>query len=147
MLMNVSEYYFGKLEAHDKVIRNSIHMIEVLSKKPRPANLSDEDWDKKKSHLLAAAYYMGGVASALTGQYGRGDQMLRAALPMISGDATQQATALYELGIANYHLADNSPARAKDALAFWRRCSSIKSNFQAQAMKNAESIRVEFNLP
>ena len=147
MLMAVSEYHFGRSDANDRVIRNSVHVIDVLSKKPRPANLSDEDWDKKKSHLLASAYYMGGVASAITGQYGRADQMLRAALPMITGDATQQATALYELGIANYHLADNSPTRARDALGYWRRCSSIKSNFQAQAMKNAESIRAEFNLP
>lgn len=147
MLMAVSEYRFGREEARDKVIASMVHVIEVLGKKPRPDNLGEEDWAKKKSHVLGAAYYMGGVSSSIAGQYGRADQMLRAALPLIAGDATQEATALYQLGVTNYHLADNTPSRAREALAYWRRCASIKSNFQAQAIKNVESVRNEFNLP
>ena len=147
MLMAVSEYHFGHEEAREKVVANMVHVVEVLKKKPRPDSLGEEDWAKKKSQALGSAYYMGGVFSSITGQYGRADQMLRAALPMIAGDATQEATAFYQLGVANYHLADRDPSRAKEALAFWRRCASIRSNFQAQAMKNAESVRNEFNLP
>ncbi|MGA3189406.1 MAG: hypothetical protein ABSF22_20065 [Bryobacteraceae bacterium] len=145
MLMAVAEYHFGRDEAREKIIIHSAHVVEVLAKKARPANLGEEDWEKKKSHLMGTADYMGGVSSSLTAQYGRADQMLRAALPVLTGD--QEATALYHLGVANYHLADANPARARDALAYWRRCSAIKSNFQAQAIKNAESIRSEFNLP
>ena len=147
MLMAVSEYHFGRAEARDKVVANVVHVVEVLAKKPRPDNLGEEDWEKKKSSVLGAAYYMGGVFSSIGGQYGRADQMLRAALPLIAGDATQTATALYELGVANYHLADHDPSRAKEALAFWRRCAAIHSSFQAQAIKSAESVRNEFNLP
>lgn len=147
MLMAVSEYHFGREEAKEKVVANMIHVVDVLNKKPRPDSLSEEDWAKKKSQVLGSAYYMGGVFSSITAQYGRADQMLRAALPLISSDATQQATALYQLGVANYHLADTTPSRAKEALAYWRRCASIHSNFQAQALKNAESVKNEFNLP
>ncbi len=147
MLMAVSEYHFGREEAREKVIANTVHAIDVLGKKPRPASLTEEDWAKKKSHLLGAAYYMGGVSSSLAAQYGRADQMLRASVPLIAGDAIEEATVFYQLGVANYHLADKDPNRAKDALAYWRRCASIHSNFQAQASKNAESIRNEFNLP
>jgi tetratricopeptide (TPR) repeat protein len=147
MLMAVAEYHFGRDEAREKIITHVTHVVEVLGRKPRPASLSEEDWEKKRSHILGTANYMGGVSSNLTGQYGRADQMLRAALPLITGDGLQEATVFYHLGVANYHLADSSPARAKDALAYWRRCASIKSNFQGQAMKNAEALRVEFNLP
>lgn len=147
MLMAVAEYHFGHEEAREKVIAFSMKAIEVLEKKERPANLGEEDWAKKKAHLLGTAYYMGGVSSSLAGQYGRADQMLRAALPLIAADGTQEATAFYQLGIANYHLADKDPSRAKEALAYWRRCASIRSSFQAQAIKNVESIRNEFNLP
>jgi len=147
MLMAVSEYHFGREEARDRVVANMIHVVEVLANKPRPDSLSEEAWAKKKSHVLGSAYYMGGVFSSINGQYGRADQMLRAALPLIAGDATQEATAFYQLGVANYHLADRDPSRAREALAFWRRCASIRSNFQAQAVKNAESVRNEFNLP
>jgi tetratricopeptide (TPR) repeat protein len=147
MLMAVAEYHFGREEAREKVIIYSAHIIEVLATKPRPAHLTEADWDNKKSHLLGAAYYMGGISSSLISQWGRADQMLRGALPLIAGDATQEAAAFYHLGVANYHLADSSPARARDALAYWRRCASLKSNFQSQAMKNADSIRNEFNLP
>ncbi len=147
MLMAVSEYYFGKQEAGEKIIANSEHVIELLANKPRPANLGEDDWEKKKTHILGESYYMAGVLSSIASQYVHADQLLRAALPLIAGDATQEATVLYHLGVANYHLADSSPQRAKDALAFWRRCAAIKSTFQEQAAKNVESVRSEFNLP
>jgi tetratricopeptide (TPR) repeat protein len=147
ILLDVSEYHFGRQESYEKIIQTSVHMIEVLEKKQRPEHLSQEDWDKKKAHILGTAYYMGGIASGATGLWSRSDQMLRAALPMIEADERQAVSALYTLGMANYHMADSSPARARDALAYWRRCASIKSSYQAQAMKNVESIRSEFNLP
>jgi tetratricopeptide (TPR) repeat protein len=147
LLMAVAEYHFGREEAREKVVIYSSHVIEVLAKKPRPASLGEEDWAKKKAHILGSAYYMSGVSSSILGQYGRADAMLRTALPLIAGDGTQEATAFYHLGVANYHLADSSPGRARDALAYWRRCATMKSNFQAQAIKNADSIRNEYNLP
>ena len=147
MLMAVSEYYFGRMESRDRIYAHATHLVQVLTNKPKPDTLSEEDWRKKKSHMLGQAYYMAGIVSSFNGQYGRADQMLRAALPLITGDATQEASALYELGMSNYKLADSAPGRARDALAFWRRCASIRSSFQAQAAKNVEAVRSEFNLP
>jgi tetratricopeptide (TPR) repeat protein len=147
MLMAVAEYHFGHEEAREKIIANTVHVVDVLGKKARPENLGEADWANKKSHMLGMAYYMGGVSSSLAGQYGRADQMLRAALPLIVGDVVLEPTVFYQLGVSNYHLADKDPSRAKEALSYWRRCASIKSNFQAQAMKNVESVRSEFNLP
>jgi tetratricopeptide (TPR) repeat protein len=146
LLMAVAEYYFSR-EDHPKVIANTVHVIEVVEKKPRPDSMSEDEWQKKRTQVLGSARYMGGVSCSLSGQYGRGDQMLRAAIPFVAGDATQEATVFYFLGLANYKLADKAPARAQDAIRFWRRCALVKSTFQAQALKNVDATRNEFNLP
>ena len=99
-------------------------MIEVLDKKLAPASMSEEDWQKKKTQMLGSAHYMGGISSSLSGQYARGDQMLRAAMPFVAGDATQEAAVFYFLGLSNYKLADRDPTRAQEAVKFWRRCAS-----------------------
>jgi tetratricopeptide (TPR) repeat protein len=146
VLMDVAEYRFAR-EEHMKVVPTATHIIEVLEKKTRPTSLSEDDWQKKKSLLQGGSYYMGGISCSLSGQYGRADQMLRASLPFITGDATQEATVFYFLGLSNYKMADREPGRAQEAVKFWRRCATIKSNFQAQAMKNIDATRSEFNLP
>ncbi|HTB12696.1 MAG TPA: hypothetical protein VK752_14040 [Bryobacteraceae bacterium] len=146
VLAAVIDYYFAH-EDHPKVVSYTAHIIEVLDKKTRPASMSEEDWQKKKTQLLGSAHYMGGISSSLSGQYGRGDQMLRAAMPFVTGDATQEAAVFYFLGLSNYKLADKDPTRAQEAVKFWRRCGTIKSNFQAQALKNVDATRSEFNLP
>lgn len=145
ILMTITEYFFAR-EEHTKVVTNTVHIIDVLDKKPRPASMSEEDWQKKKTQMLGSANYMGGVSSSLSGQYGRGDQMLRASLPYVAADAMQEATVFYFLGLSNYKLADKEATRAQQAVNYWRRCATIKSNFQAQALKNVEATRIEFNL-
>jgi tetratricopeptide (TPR) repeat protein len=148
MLMAVVEYHFGKDDARERVIACATRVIEVLAKKPRPDGTSDEDWDRKKSQALGIAYYMGGVSSSLVNSNTRADTMLRTALPSIKENPAMQAAAFYHLGVANYRLADKGggPRRAMDALKFMRLCAAIKSPFQEQAIKNVESIKVEYNL-
>jgi tetratricopeptide (TPR) repeat protein len=146
VLMVIIEYHFAH-EDHTKVVSETIRAIDILEKRSRPTSLSEEEWQKKKTQLLGSVYYMGGVSSSLSGQYSRGDQFLRAALPSTVVDATQEATVLYFLGLANYKLADREPGRAQQAVNYWRRCASIKSNFQGQALKNVDATRSEFNLP
>jgi len=146
VLAAVSEYYFAH-EDHPKVVSYTVRAIDVLEKKPRPESMSEEDWQKKKLQLLGSSNYMGGISSSLSGQYGRADQMLRASMPFIAGDATQEATVFYFLGLSNYKLADREPSRAQEAVKYWRRCAVFKSNFQAQALKNIDATRSEYNLP
>ncbi len=146
ILMAVTEYYFSR-EDHPKVVANAVRLLDVLDKKVRPASMTEEDWQKKKTQMVGGAQYMGGVSSSLSGQYSRGDQLLRAAMPFVAGDPTQEAAVFYFLGLSNYKLADQSPGRAQEAVKFWRRCATIKSNFQVQAMKNVDATRSEFNLP
>ena len=147
VLMAVAEHLFGREDSREKVVLTTVHVIGVLQKKSHPVSMSEEDWQQKKTQMLGSANYMGGVSSSLCGQHGRADQMLRAAVPFVASDPAQEAALYYFLGLSNYKLADRDPARAQDAVRFWRRCGSIKGNFQAQALKNVEATRNEFNLP
>jgi tetratricopeptide (TPR) repeat protein len=146
VLAAVEEYYFSR-EDHAKVVSYALRVIDAVDKKSRPSSLSEEEWQKKKTQMVGSAHYMGGVSSSLSLQYSRADQMLRAAMPFVAGDATQEAAVFYFLGLSNYKLADREPGRAQEAVKFWRRCAAIKSNFQLQAMKNIDATRSEFNLP
>jgi tetratricopeptide (TPR) repeat protein len=148
-IMFQAELHSHKEGPHEreKVIALTSKVVEVLEKKPRPQSESDADWEKKKSQLLGMAYYMGGVSSSMNGLYAKADMMLRGALPLIK-EPPMEAAALYHLGIANYRLADKGggPIRSMDALKFMRRCATIRSPFQDQAIKNIEAIKVEYNL-
>jgi tetratricopeptide (TPR) repeat protein len=147
-LMFLAEYHFHKegLREREKVVSLTAKAIETLEKKPRPESENEADWDKKKAQLLVTAYYMGGVSSSFMGSYVRADAMLRAAVPRLK-DPAMEAAALYHLGMANYRLADKGgPARSMDALRYMRLCSTIRSPFQDLAMKNIETIKVEYNL-
>ncbi len=146
VLTGVTEYYFSH-EDHPKVVSYTVRILDVVERKSRPASLSDEEWQKKKVQITGSAHYMGGVSCSLSGQYGKADQMLRASLPYVAGDVSQEAAVYYFLGLSNYKLADREPGRAQEAVKFWRRCGTIKSNFQMQALKNVDATRSEFNLP
>jgi tetratricopeptide (TPR) repeat protein len=147
-LMFLAEYHFHKegLREREKVVSLTAKAIETLEKKPRPESESEADWDKKKAQFLVTAYYMGGVSSSFMGSYVKADSMLRAAVPRLK-DPAMEAAALYHLGMANYRLADKGgPARSMDALKYMRLCATIRSPFQDLAIKNIETIKVEYNL-
>ena len=148
-LMYIAEVLFHKETPHDreKVIALTGRSIEILEKGPRPESENEADWDKKKAQVLGTAYYMGGLSSSMNSLFAKADLLLRRALPYIK-DSPQEPGALYHLGMANYRLADKGggPTRSMEALKFMRRCAMLKSPFQAQAIKNVESIKVEYNL-
>jgi tetratricopeptide (TPR) repeat protein len=148
-IMFLAEYHYHKEnpKEREKVIALTAKAIEILETKPRPESESESEWAKKKSQTLGMAYYIGGVSNGLNGNFKGADTLLRSALPYLK-DPNMQAVAFYHLGMANYKLADKGggPARSMDALKYMRLCSTIKSPFQAQAARNIETIKVEYNL-
>lgn len=148
-IMFIAEAHFHKETPHDreKVIALTAKAIEILDKKARPESEDEAEWAKWKSQNLGMAYYMGGLSSSVMGLYPKADTLLRAALPYMK-EPPMEAAVLYHLGLANYRLADKGggPIRSMDALRFMRRCAAIRGQFQEQAIRNIESIKVEFNL-
>jgi len=142
----LAESYFHKDTPHDreKALAYALKVLEAGEKKRDGA--SDPDWDSRKVQVLGTANYIGGVSSSLMGNWVKADVMLRAALPTVKEQGVE-AMVLYHLGMANYRLADKGgPARSMAALQYMRRCASIRSPFQEQAIRNVEGIKAEFNL-
>lgn len=151
MLLALMEFHSRKdtPKEHQVVIELSTRLIEAAEKTDRPQSINEEAWAKKKAETLGMAYYMGGVASSLNGNFRQADHMLRLALPHIKDNDEQLAALLYHLGMANYRLAESGTDRTRpvDALKYLRRCATIRSPFQEQALRNANGIRAEYNLP
>ena len=150
MLMFLAELQFRKNDpkARQVVLSYTRRTIDALEKAERPASITDEEWAKKKQGLLGMANYMGGLSNSLNNNFKAADTMLRAALPYIKDNESQQAALFYHLGMANYRLAEAGSDRSRpvDALKFMRRCAAIKSPFQDQAAKNVDAIKSEYSL-
>ena len=110
-------------------------IIELMKTKAKPADARDEDWEKKKAVLTGTAYWMMGNLHLQENRWQQADQALRAALSRMPGN---EAPILFYLGWANYKMENYS-----DAMRFYRRCSTIRSQFQSQALKNITVIDSE----
>jgi hypothetical protein len=130
----------------DKSIQYANRLTEVMKTKAKPEGASDADWDKRKNAMLARGYWTAGINYGSQNQYAECDKALRAALPLIQGQNELLGPALFYLGVANYNMAKpaKDKAMAAEAIRFSDQSSAIKSPFQAQAQKNALSIRREF---
>ncbi len=151
MLLTLTRFHSRKdtPKERDLVIEYSQRLIAAAQKTDRPAAMGEEAWNQKKADTLAAAYYLGGMASALNKNYRQADRMLREALPHVKDNDAELAALLYYLGMANYRLAESGSDRTRpvDAVRFLRRCAAIHSPYQEQAARNLEGIRAEYSLP
>ena len=131
----------------DKAIASATRLTEMLKDKPKPENYSDADWEKRKGVLLGRAYWIAGMGYATQNKLPQADQNLRAALPHLKGDDALMQTALFNLGLANYKMAQGGKkALAADAARFNDQAAAIRGPYTAQAAKNAKVIRTEFGL-
>jgi len=151
MLLALAEFHFHKDGPKERqaALGFATHLIDVAEKKASPATAKEEEWAKTKSQALATAYYISGMANSMNNNFRQADQMLRMALPYVKDNESQLAALLYHLAMANYRMAEagNDRTRPVDALRFMRRCASIHSPYQEQALKNAAGIKAEYNLP
>ncbi len=121
--------------------------LATIAARPKPENIPDADWQKRKSQLEGRANFFGGVALFDAGKWMDADKMLRAALPGIKDDVQMTAEALFSLGVANYRIGDKGATeRIKDALVFSQQCAAIKSRFQAPAQTNIRAIRSQYRV-
>jgi tetratricopeptide (TPR) repeat protein len=142
LLILVAGSYIEK-KSPEKVLEYASQVVQNLESKPKPENIGDADWEKKKNALLGGAHFMMGVTYSGQNKLAEADKSLRAALPLIAADQQTQAEALFHLGLVNYKLsrAQKNKARMKDALTFTQQCAAIKGRFQAQANKNLAVIK------
>lgn len=120
-------------------------LVSVLNRHPRPEGLSSSDWDRKRGAALGRGYWMVGFLLSQNTQYFEADKNLRAALPLIKGDETMTASALYFLGVANYHLGKMTMNKAQvlEAAKFSEQAAAFKGPYSQTAWRNAHVMKTE----
>jgi outer membrane protein assembly factor BamD (BamD/ComL family) len=134
--------YNMQRQNQDKALAYAAKLSEVMQAKTKPAELSDADWEKKKSTLLGAGYWMQGIVYSGQKKYSHADKALREALPLIKGDSQMLGVGLFHLGVADYELGKSTKKRAllQDALKFSQQSAAIKGPLQAQAQANVKAM-------
>jgi len=135
-------------QQNEKAIVYAQKLIATLGKRTKSDIMPDADWAKKKAAMLGRAHLVAGVILVAQTNYYRADQELRAALPLIKGDDTQTATALFSLGMANYQLGrvGLNKGQVLQGAKFSQQCAAIKSQYQDQAARNAVAMNKEASL-
>ena len=131
---------------NDRTIAYSTRLIALWNSHPKPPEgVSEAEWDRERDATLGPAYYMAGLAYAGTSHPVDADKYLRAALPYAKGNPTTYATALFNLGLANYQYGKMTmnKARILEGAKFSEQCAGIQSSMTQQAWKNAQVMKDE----
>jgi len=120
----------------------STKLAELMQSKPKPDDIAEADWTKKKEGMLGLAYWMQGVTYNGQHQYAKADKSLRSALPLVKENAQLLPIVLFHLGVADFELGKASKSKAimRDALKYSEESAALKSPMQAEAANNAKAI-------
>ena len=131
---------------NDRTIAYSIRIIALWNSHPKPPEgMSEAEWNRERDATLGPSYYMAGMSYAATSRWVDADKNLRAALPYAKGNTTTYATALFQLGLANYQYGKMTmnKARILEGAKFSEQCAGIQSSMTQQAWKNAQVMKDE----
>jgi hypothetical protein len=133
--------YARAAKQNDRALGYANRLVAAMSKQTKPESLPAADWEKKRTYGM----YLVGVISGEKGQYAAADKNLRVVLPLIKGDNSMTAEALFQLGMANYQLGKMTLNKAKilEAAKFSDQCAAITGPFAAQAWKNSAIMKAD----
>jgi hypothetical protein len=129
----------------DRALTYANRLIAVMSKHPKPDGIPAAQWERKRNASLGRGYWISGVIQGERNQYVASDKNLRAALPLIQGNESMMAPALFYLGSINYQLGKMTlnKARILDGAKFSDQCAAIDSAYADQARHNALVMKNE----
>ncbi|HLG98269.1 MAG TPA: IPT/TIG domain-containing protein [Bryobacteraceae bacterium] len=148
-LLTVADYKFTHEKDFPLVLTYSLRILELMRKKPQPATLSAEEWEKKKARFTGWASYAAGVVYGKQGRYALSDRYLREAVPLIRETPRLLAAAYYYLAYDNYAMAFGElgdKSRAAEAVKYSKLCAAMDSPYRPLARETMESVRIYFNL-
>ena len=125
-----------------KTLAYATKLAEVMQSKPKPEDVADADWAKKKQTMLGLAYWMEGVSYNGQHQYAQADKSLRSALPLVQENKQLLPIVLFHLGVADFEIGKSSRSRAmmQDALKYSQQSAALPSPMQTQAANNVAAI-------
>jgi tetratricopeptide (TPR) repeat protein len=148
-LIMVADYKIGHEKDLPNVLAYSLRVLELMKKKPRPATLSAEEWEKKKAKFTGWASCVAGVVYGEQGRYALSDRYLREAVPLIRETPRLLAAAYYYLGYDNYAMASGElgdKSRAVEAVKYSKLCAAMDSPYRSLARQTIAGIRIYFNV-
>ena len=147
-LMTVADYKLGHEKDLPKVLTYSLRILDLMKKKPQPATIGNEDWEKKKAKFIGWASWMAGVVYGKQARYAQSDRYLREALPLIRETPRLLAAAYYYLGYDNYAMAGElgDKAHATDAVKYSKLCIAMDSPYRSLARQTIASVRNDFGI-
>ena len=131
---------------NDRTIAYSTRIIALWNSHPKPPEgMSEAEWNRERDATLGPSYYMAGLAYAGTSHPVDADKYLRAALPYAKGNPTTYATALFNLGLANYQYGKMTmnKARILEGAKFSEQCAGIQGSMAQEAWHNAQAMKAE----
>jgi len=123
----------GKLEAAQA---NAQKILQTLPSKPKPANVSDDEWAKTKNNYLGLAHSVMGRALANQGQFASGEKELLLAADALKGNEQALAPVLFYLGFCGA-----KQEHRRDAVNYLTQASKISGPYQAPATDLLTKIR------
>ena len=135
-LLGAAEAYFETRSP--KATPTAIKLIHILQVKPKPSQVPEEDWMKKRAAYTGSASWIAGAMYVAQNQFAEAERMLRRSLASLRESDARVAPVLFYLGWSNYKLSNNA-----EALRYYQQCSAIKSTYQEQAMKNLDAVAIE----
>jgi tetratricopeptide (TPR) repeat protein len=139
MLLVVADNYSQQKKEPEKVHQYSARIVELMSKKNKPEGVSEADWNSRKNLVMGLARYMSGKLYEIQNKHAQADTELRAALPLVEGNANLKPEVLFYLGQANYRM-----EKIQEAVNFFRQCAALQSPFRGQATKNVQVIQAQY---
>jgi hypothetical protein len=144
LLVFLADYSYSHKQG-DRALAYANRLTATLNKRAKPEALSAAEWERKRTAGLARGYWIAGVVSGERNQYAAADRNLRAALPLVKGNAAMAGPALFYLGFANYQLGKMTLNRARviEGQKFSEQAAAIAGPFADQAWKNAMIMKTE----
>ena len=133
----------------DRALGFANRLVTVMRSKAKPEGVSDADWNNKKNAMLGQGYYIAGAISATKQIWPDTERNIRAALPLIGKDPGILGPAYFYLGLASYQMGKLTADRAKiqEGQKYSEESAKIAGPMQAQAARNAATIRQELATP
>lgn len=147
LLLLAADHYMKQNDSA-KTLQYATKLVEVMSSREKPQQMSDTDWAARRNTLLGAGNWMAGVTQATTDRLADADRSLRAALPLLTDDG-MKAAALFHLGVANFKLGEsaNDVKRVQEGFRFSQQCAAMNSPYKANAAKNVTAIQQKYKFP
>lgn len=123
-------------------------LVQVMRTKAKPENVSDADWERKKSTMIVNGTYLGAVGPCGRNAWSECDRAMRAAEPVLKGTA-MAGTMYFYLGVADFQLGTATGDRAKmnEGLNFSKQAAALPGQMQGQANNNVAAMSKQLAAP